>query len=253
MENASKALIMAGSVLIALLIIGALILMFNNLSNYQNVGTENEKEAQVVEFNNQYETYNRKNVRGSDLCSLLNRAVDYNRRKSTVGTGKDQGQYLAYEPITITFNLQSSKGGKELLAAPDGRNRLLLQNQYTQSGNSNDFERGISATITPIENKYTVDILMKLTTSLTKIFIADSSSTQSKEEAVERFNKIVKSSQKVSGWNQIKEGSSIRNEIYTYYEFVQFKRAQFDCTNVEYNQQTGRMINMDFRFNGKFE
>ncbi len=33
MENASKALIMAGSVLIALLIIGALILMFNNLSN----------------------------------------------------------------------------------------------------------------------------------------------------------------------------------------------------------------------------
>ena len=94
---------------------------------------------------------------------------------------------------------------------------------------------------------------MKLTTSLTKIFIADSSSTQSKEEAVERFNKIVKSSQKVSGWNQIKEGSSIRNEIYTYYEFVQFKRAQFDCTNVEYNQQTGRMINMDFRFNGKFE
>ena len=35
MENASKALIMAGGVMIALLIIGSLLLMFNNLSSYQ--------------------------------------------------------------------------------------------------------------------------------------------------------------------------------------------------------------------------
>lgn len=45
MENASKALLIAASVLIALLIIGALTLMFNNLTRYQNVGTDNEKEA----------------------------------------------------------------------------------------------------------------------------------------------------------------------------------------------------------------
>ena len=81
MENATKALIMAGSVLIALMIIGALILMFNSLTSYQKVGESNTKEAQIVEFNNQYETFNRKNVRGSDLYSLLNRGVDYNRRK----------------------------------------------------------------------------------------------------------------------------------------------------------------------------
>ena len=40
MENASKALIMAGSVLIALMIIGALLLMFNSISNYQQTDTE---------------------------------------------------------------------------------------------------------------------------------------------------------------------------------------------------------------------
>ena len=34
MENASKALIMAGSVLIALIIISCLVLMINNLSTY---------------------------------------------------------------------------------------------------------------------------------------------------------------------------------------------------------------------------
>ena len=83
MENASKALLMAGSVLIALMIIGALLLMFNNLSSYQEADVQTTREAQVLEFNNQYETYNRKNVRGSDLYSLLNRVVDYNKRKST--------------------------------------------------------------------------------------------------------------------------------------------------------------------------
>ena len=44
MENASKALLMAAGVLIALIIIGALLLMFNNLSNYQETNTQNTRE-----------------------------------------------------------------------------------------------------------------------------------------------------------------------------------------------------------------
>ena len=42
MENASKALLMAGSVLIALMIVGLLVFMFSNLSNYQSSDTENK-------------------------------------------------------------------------------------------------------------------------------------------------------------------------------------------------------------------
>ena len=58
MENASKALLMAGSILIALMVIGVLVLMFNNLSYYQKSSDENIKQAQIIEFNNQYETFN---------------------------------------------------------------------------------------------------------------------------------------------------------------------------------------------------
>lgn len=138
MENASKALIMAGSVLIALMIIGALLLMFNNLSNYQKTETQNTKEAQVIEFNNQYETFNRTNVRGSDLYSLLNKVIDYNRRKSTEGTGAtDEGQYLAYEPMTIYFTLD---GKKQEFSADNSSPRLITMNSYTQSSTKNDFE-----------------------------------------------------------------------------------------------------------------
>lgn len=38
-----------------------------------------------------------------------------------------------------------------------------------------------------------------------------------------------------------------------YYEYVQFKRAKFDCVETEYNQQTGRIVKMKFKFTGKFE
>lgn len=141
MENASKALIMAGSVLIALMIIGALLLMFNSLSDYQKTDTTTTREAQVIEFNNQYETYNRKNVRGSDLYSVLNRVVDYNRRKSTEGKGqKDEGQYLAYIPMTIIINF----AGKNQNFSADGTIRLIKMNTYTQSNTQNDFEKDIN-------------------------------------------------------------------------------------------------------------
>ena len=85
MENASKALVMAGSILIGLLVLGALILLFNNLSSYQNADIQNTRQAQVVEFNNEFTTYIREDVRGNELYSLLNRIIDYNKRKTLEG------------------------------------------------------------------------------------------------------------------------------------------------------------------------
>lgn len=151
MENASKALLIAASVLIALLIIGALTLMFNNLTRYQNVGTDNEKEAQVVEFNNQFETYNRKNVRGSDIYSIFNRVIDYNKRKSTQGTGeKNEGQYIAYQPMEVTIDFD----GKTREFAADGQTNLLIKrSSYTQNSTNNQFEKEMKEGIKDVENK----------------------------------------------------------------------------------------------------
>lgn len=49
--------------------------------------------------------------------------------------------------------------------------------------------------------------------------------------------------------------NSKRDDVYTYYEYVQFKRAKFDCDNskTEYDKKTGRIIKMEFKFTGKFE
>ena len=249
MENASKALIMAGSVLIALMIIGALLLMFNNLSNYQNTGTQSTKETQIMEFNSQYETYNRNSVRGTELITLLYQAIDYNRRESTAGTGSNQGQYLAYEPITITFNLSNKKED----FSPDNHPRLITSNVYTQSNIENTFKEKIQNPVDVLEGTYGRDVLTNLTTSLTKIFIEDSGATVTeKKDAVDTFNKI-STRVKATGWDDIKGTSTIRKDVYTYYEYVQFKRGRFDCEGIEYDPETGRVVKMTFHFTGKFQ
>lgn len=81
MENASKALIMAGSVLIAMLIIGALVFMFNQLRDVKSTEYSSEEAKKLSEYNKQIETFNRE-LYGSELLSLCNLIDDYNRRQA---------------------------------------------------------------------------------------------------------------------------------------------------------------------------
>ncbi len=264
MENASKALIMAASVLIAIIIIGALVLMFNNLNNYQQTNTQGDRDAQVVEFNNQYETYNRKNVRGSDLYSLLNRVVDYNRRKSEVGTeGKDQGQYLAYEPMTIRYTLD----GKQKDLTFDETNQIFTfgyQDFTLEKANTNQFE-------TQVKNKVNgvMDIaknekaMQNLASGISNLFDKSNNDEKGILSAISLWNANVKNDKKIdtenkkfdklaNSYNSIINTNANKEKVYTYYEFMQFKRARFDCTDVKYNNGTGRITEMSFKFTGKF-
>ena len=273
MENASKALIMAGSVLIALMIIGALVLMFSNLSSYQETDVRDERSAQVVEFNNRFVTYNRKDVRGSELYSLLNSAINYNRTQSTAGirdssdtTWADQGQDVEFKPIEIEFNINISQ------LSADNVNRLFEGSGnkiYIVNQNKNTFENEIKDMISKLESAYGTSSLTNLTTNITKIFPVNPSESQ-KNNAVLSFKSACKKNSfttvKNDGsngttytlnnitWNDLKENrnGSIRENVYSYYEYVQFKRARFDCTEVRYDENTGRITKMKFKFTGEF-
>ena len=88
MENASKALIMAGGILIAMLIIGSLVLLFTSLADYQNNESINAKQSQVAEFNNQYEPFNKDNLTLNELKSIYNKIISNNKKfpEYTIGT-----------------------------------------------------------------------------------------------------------------------------------------------------------------------
>ena len=103
MENASKALIMAGGILIALLVIGALVLMFNQLSYYQRTETDSEKTQQLADFNKEYLKYTYDDIKGYELISLVNKVIDYNI-KEEVGNSVDYTK-----KITVVINMKEFK------------------------------------------------------------------------------------------------------------------------------------------------
>lgn len=250
MENASQALLIAEGVLIALLVIGLLVWMFTNLSGFQQQEGVQVTSSQIAKFNNEYGSYAKDDLRGSDLYTLLNKVADYNRRQSSVGTGNtDTGEDINYQPMTVKFNLA---GKAKQFTVDNETPRLLTKNEYVQDkSTTNTFAETISTTVTALENKYSKDSLNKLVDNVTNIFIDDDREAF-QNAAVERFNNLCTKVQ-ITDFNQIKDGSKIREEVYTYYEYVQFKRAHFKCDNVSYNTKTGRITEMDYSFTGDFE
>lgn len=80
MENATKAFIIAGGMLIAMMIVGLLVWGFGLLSRNQKEKVMSESIEQITEFNLKFEAYNKGSVRGYQMISLANLAEDINKR-----------------------------------------------------------------------------------------------------------------------------------------------------------------------------
>lgn len=82
MENASKALMIAGGVLIALIILAMFLAMFNSMSNIQKEQEEQTKIEQIAAFNSEFEAYNKKVMYGTDVITLINKVAENNKKYS---------------------------------------------------------------------------------------------------------------------------------------------------------------------------
>ena len=130
MENASKALIMAGGVLIALMVIGLLVVFFNNLSDLQGIEYSSEKTEQIAEFNKQYDVYAR-DVYGSELFSIANKIDDYNKREST-----NKGYTKIELEVNIKYNMDKDFFNKNTYSASSLKAEIeKLENKVKEIGN----------------------------------------------------------------------------------------------------------------------
>lgn len=81
MENATRALAIAGGILIALLVVSLLVLGIGKLSSYYTAVDSAEYNKQIRDYNKQFEAYNKNVVKGIELVSLCNLAEDTNNDK----------------------------------------------------------------------------------------------------------------------------------------------------------------------------
>ena len=107
MENATKALMMAGGVLLALLVISLLVYAWGSFSDYYDNQSSLSDIEDLTEFNLQFTNYDRDDVMGYEIISLMNKVVDYNNTSSTLDAADSND---AYDPIEMIVNGASSGG-----------------------------------------------------------------------------------------------------------------------------------------------
>ena len=108
MENASKALLMAGGVMLTILVISVFLYVWTSFSEYQANLDRIKEVEELAKFNSQFTNYQRDDVQGYELLSLVNKVIDYNQRFSSAFGTSAAGNSAQYMPIKITIKLDEN-------------------------------------------------------------------------------------------------------------------------------------------------
>jgi len=222
MENASKALLIAAGILIGLILITMIIYGHGQISSYYKTRDENKKIEQLAEFNKQYIGYNRDDVRGSDLLSLINKTIDHN----TLSEGMEEDISIIISPLR--------NDGKEFYYKYDENRRVKLidiRATYSQS----NIQTQLLDEVALIEDEYTPELATKLATNISTV-MGDNTRKTKKDLLVEL--KMMNPEDDDSKADDIVENA----DILKYYQYIQFKRAHFNCEELTYKDRKSTKV-----------
>lgn len=226
MENASKALIMAGSILIALLIIGLLVIGYNQISGLEQTRTDTDVNQKMVEYMRQFEQFNR-TLYGSELLSLANLQEDYNTSEAREDVG--------YDRIEITVQINTGIVDSTYFVAGTHSLETIADNQRRLENDIASYEQ----TQRKYNNRSVKYYSQKRYREIAVDFGMDPPSDMADYDI--EYYYLRNNSTTTSLLNEIQEYTNL-TAIYT--EFRTGKR--FRCTEVEYNNSTGRISSMYF-------
>lgn len=135
MENATKALLMAGGILIAIIIITLLIKTYGNISAFQKEQISVEEAQRIEEFNKDYTKYENQYVYGTEVITVINRTLNYQEK---------QGIEIKVEidfkaPYTYIKN-NKKYTTKELILKKDGEKYDFMDFTINNTNNTGDSE-----------------------------------------------------------------------------------------------------------------
>lgn len=130
MENASKALIIAGAILISIVIISLGIIIFNQAESVMDPNAMDE--VAVTTFNQKFKAYEGNNVRGANVNTLLERIVQNNLTNSD-----DTSKQIEVEIKATNWNTGTKPSGKITsisAKASTGKSYKVTSTPDTKSG-----------------------------------------------------------------------------------------------------------------------
>ena len=228
MENASKALLMAGGVLIALLVISLMILAFDQMSQYQKSQSDLVETKQLAEFNEQFTQYVRDDLNVIDLVTLANKVVNFNIKESGAGE-------IDYsQKITLQINMKNYKD-KHI-------GTLFAKSQYMVQNGSSEFFTIIDK-YTELEKKYTLKVISALSSNIEslKSYYNDKDTINGKSVSEITGKNVVAGSELANLENKLKNKDF--SDIEKYSEYSEFKTTEFKGLQPEYtNGQISKLI-----------
>lgn len=210
MENATKALLIAGGMLLTIMIITVFMIGWDSISNYFKAQTQNTREIQLAEFNQQFENYANNDIRGNDMLSLISKVNDYNTRQTEVAG-------LGYAKMKI--NIEIKDPGEFCF---DKKDEKIIKSKITQENIDE-----ILTSMSDIESKYgSVDEASKLSSNIHNFVGKDIT----KDEATKYLSDLL-----IKNVNELGGLEQIQKDARNYYQISQFKKAHFNCNSTQYD------------------
>lgn len=244
MENASKALIMAGAILFTIIVVGLLVYFISQLRQFPQQQSEMQRLEQVAKFNREYESYDKKKMYGTDVATIVNKAINNNKKYADQRTGQyiidDTNNHYINVEITLLTGIESYATQYYEVEQPTGPLKSYIEtvNYYNDidgkvngKGSEKTFHLG---TIFPAN---------------TKISLLERHSTfMSQNQTIEDFftDEATVKIQLTSGKNAATKFDE-KNYTEVYSGFTDFKRKFFECTGLEYNEETSMVSCISFK------
>lgn len=236
MENASKALMIAGAVLITIIVLGMAIYFYSQMKKFPHEQEAALERQQIAKFNQEYESYSKQKMYGVDVVTVLNKAISNNKRYANFINGKylkDENNYYIDVEITLVTPVSSSAIQYKEVAGSNGMvdaipiENKTIRGQVNGKGKVEEFELKVV-----LPAKTTINLL-------------DETEDQYYMNNDIKFleNNIENVKIKLSGTEKFDEF----NYTLVNNGFTDFKRKYFECTGIEYNKDTSRVSKIIFK------
>lgn len=223
MDNTVDALQMAAGLIFGVLLLAALVYVFNTISNSENTKQDMAVAEQSTEFNKKYLAFDKTSMYGTDLISVLSMAISNNQICNTENSLHPTGEYNENidGSINITFTIKSDIVNKQTIITQEyvkENGNWVWKNLNENSGsNANPDVLLKTGTYDLTKNSNKIDILTKIATEGNQTTQKIKKISSTKREIIETDS---------SGFNQLKQ-------------------KVFTCSKVEYTG-TGKINKMTF-------
>ena len=231
MENATKALLMAAGILIAIIVLSLAIVVYGRISGFYQTKQNNISQEQLAAFNSEYSAYDRDDVTGFELVSLINKAIDFNQNKVYGASNTKENDLTelgdGYQAISVSVKVLNNDYNGSLFS-----NNTTYTYTGKNSGNRKSLEQNIIE-MRNLEGRISSSDLTKLTS-----YSSD-------------FDKMAKQGQSITERVKAITGKSYNitaQEISKYTDYLIFKRGTFECnkTNGMKTNSNGQIYEINF-------